>query len=247
MSVSKSVEAAWSALCRARMVIEFDLEGRVLWASDPFLDALGYTSQEIEGVHHSQLCDPETAASQEYRDFWAALKSGIQCDGIYPRVTKNGERLYLRAIHIPVLDEQGQLHRIMKIASNATHQVALEHKEHSRLSESEALRRDLSEKHNALQELIEKVGSVVRRIDDIADQTNVLALNATLEAARAGEQGLAFDVVAREVKLLADHTREATQFAEALIASRDIDEKATGLLERAPGRECKYAPTKAVC
>lgn len=233
MTMSKAKQAAWDALCRARMVIEFDLEGHVLWASDPFLDAMGYGQEEVQGVHHSRFCSQATVDSPQYREFWNSLRNGERCDGIYPRVTKDGRHVFLRAIYNPVLGEDGNATSIMKIASDVTHQVGLEQQVQAQLAESEALRRDLSEKHNALEELIEKVGAVVRTIDDIADQTNVLALNATLEAARAGEQGLAFDVVAREVKLLADHTREATHFAEQLIASRDTLDELMG--ENLPG------------
>ncbi|HVJ34448.1 MAG TPA: methyl-accepting chemotaxis protein [Terriglobia bacterium] len=73
---------------------------------------------------------------------------------------------------------------------------------------------------------VERIGDVVRLINDIAGQTNLLALNATIEAARAGEAGKGFAVVASEVKNLATQTAKATeeitgQIQAIQIATRD--------------------------
>jgi methyl-accepting chemotaxis protein len=65
----------------------------------------------------------------------------------------------------------------------------------------------------------QKIGDVVRLIEEIASQTNLLALNATIEAARAGEAGKGFAVVASEVKTLATQTGKATEEISSQIAA----------------------------
>jgi methyl-accepting chemotaxis protein len=80
-----------------------------------------------------------------------------------------------------------------------------------RVGEAVIQANDTNAKVQGLADAAQKIGDVVRLINDIAGQTNLLALNATIEAARAGEAGKGFAVVASEVKTLATQTARATE------------------------------------
>lgn len=82
---------------------------------------------------------------------------------------------------------------------------------------------DTSKRIKRLGESSQEIGDIVELINDIADQTNILALNAAIQAATAGEAGRGFAVVADEVQRLAERSGSATKRIEALVRTTQTD------------------------
>ena len=92
-----------------------------------------------------------------------------------------------------------------------------------RIREQSDLTKDNANKVESLAQQTNKIGSIVSTIDEIAAQTNLLALNAAIEAARAGEAGRGFAVVADEVRALASRTTASTKEISDMIQSIQND------------------------
>ena len=123
---SAEYQAKVDAIEKGLLVIEFDLDGRVLSANRNFLRAMGYNGREIIGQHHSIFCTVEHIQSQDYRDFWLALNDGQYLSGRYHRKAKFDRDVWIQATYNPILDLNGQVTKVVKYAYDVTRDVELE-------------------------------------------------------------------------------------------------------------------------
>ena len=111
------------AINRSNAVIEFDLNGNILYANDLFCDIMKYKEVDIVGKHHSMFVDEEYKKSQEYIDFWGKLREGNFVTGECARVKSDGSIAWLQASYNPIISSSGDVYKIMKIAQDITKMV----------------------------------------------------------------------------------------------------------------------------
>jgi len=109
-----------AAVGKAQAVIEFGLDGHVLFANPNFCSALGYSLEEITGKHHRTFVDPAYANSSEYQQFWAKLNRGEYDAGQYRRLGKGGREVWIQASYNPILDVAGKPFKVVKYATDIT-------------------------------------------------------------------------------------------------------------------------------
>ena len=108
------------AISRSQAVIEFNLDGVIQNANDNFLQAMGYTLNEIQGKHHSLFVDAAERNSADYKAFWQALNAGKHFTGEYKRLGKNGREVWIQASYNPILDLNGKPVKVVKYATDIT-------------------------------------------------------------------------------------------------------------------------------
>jgi methyl-accepting chemotaxis protein len=114
-----------AAIHKCMAVIEFQPDGTILTANDNFLRVSGYTLAELQGQHHRLFVAANYAQSSEYRDFWISLAKGQDQTAEFQRFGKGGREIWMFASYNPILDKEGKVIKVVKLATDITEQVRL--------------------------------------------------------------------------------------------------------------------------
>ena len=127
-----------AAINKAQAVVEFTLDGNIITANANFLNAMGYSLEDVRGRHHGMFVEPSYRESAEYRAFWAKLSRGEYEVGQYKRLGNGGREVWLQASYNPILDAGGKPFKVVKYATDITAQLKFSEQLRNAVTETQA-------------------------------------------------------------------------------------------------------------
>ncbi|UWR00744.1 methyl-accepting chemotaxis protein [Rhodobacteraceae bacterium S2214] len=223
------------AVDRVMAVIWFETDGTIIEANSNFCNLMGYDPADVVGKPHSIFVEPSFAQSAGYRDFWATLRAGDVHEGEFRRLTKSSQAVWIKAYYNPVFDENGQVVRIVKVATDVTAQrqatTDLSNGLQS-LSDGDLSVRlpaatlplfaPINAQFNAtmdrLEQLVSSINSVSRGLEtesnEIARNAQDLAHRGEAQAATLEETAATLEEISSAVQQTALNAQQATSFAQ---------------------------------
>jgi diguanylate cyclase (GGDEF)-like protein/PAS domain S-box-containing protein len=170
------------AINRSQMMIEFQMDGRILKANENYLRAFGFTQADVEGKDHSVFVTAEDKESGEYKEFWDGLRAGRYQAGLFRRIGKDGVEVWIEASYNPILGADGVPVKVVKFASLVSERVKMQ--------------RELKDAEERLRAILDNVLDGIITIDGSGDIVSINPAVVKMFGYEAGE------LVGRNVKVL---------------------------------------------
>ena len=118
--------AQLQALDRVMAIAAFEVDGTLCHANANYLKLMGLSHAQAQGRTHRSFCTPALLGSDKYESIWSSLCAGQAYSGVVERLRSDGSSCWLEATYSPVLDAQGQVLQILKIATDISARRARE-------------------------------------------------------------------------------------------------------------------------
>lgn len=237
-------EGQLASINRSMAVIEFSMDGKVTKVNNKFTELTGYSKNEIVGQHHSMFVDQAYKASAEYKTFWEKLNHGDYDAGVYKRIDKSGNEIWLQASYNPISDMNGKPFKVVKFAIDITDEHKAKEQLELAVQESQAIieaaksgdlssRVSLDGKTGAIASLCDGVNALLDKMTElllsvreagetintaageISTGNNDLSSRTEQQASSLEETASSMEELASTVRQNAENAKQANQLAAA--------------------------------
>jgi methyl-accepting chemotaxis protein len=234
-----------AAFLRHQAVIVFAPDGAIIEANANFLKVVGYEAKEIVGRHHSLFVEPAVASGPDYRAFWEKLRAGQYLAGEFRRVVKGGREVWIRGSYNPIVDENGEVLKVVNFALEVTARVDaapaglaegdLTQRLRDPLApELDRLREDINRSVDTLNHVEESARASQTGTAEIESASNNLSSGAAQQAASLNESTTALNQMTEAIRGAAESGDTAhhgvAQAAEDALRSNEIVNRTTAAM-----------------
>ncbi len=203
-----------TAISKSQSMIEFQLDGTIVTANDNFLNAMGYTLDEVRGRHHGMFVDDAYRQGFEYKEFWAKLGRGEYQSGEYKRVGKNGREVWIQGAYNPILDGNGRPFKVVKYATDITDQMVLRVRLQTLLKQVAANATGLGTSSQELKGLSVQMAA---NAEETSAQANVAAAAAEQVSTNVATVATAAEEMGASIREIAKSAAEAARVATTAV------------------------------
>lgn len=212
---------------QTQATISFQADGTILAANANFLNVLEYSLDEIEGKHHEMFVPKDYAKTEEYSAFWQRLRAGDVFTDQFERITKSGQSVFIQATYCPVKDANGDVYKVIKVASDVT----LRRRAINSLATAlQALSTgDLS--HRVLPSDVKDLNSLGEIYNEMASQLTSMVTN--VKRVSGDVQNTSKDIQSKSLNLAQRTENQASTLEETAAAVEELTTNASSAAENA--------------